>query len=161
LVHGEGPDWIWSGLALCLPFCLGIAITRYRLFDIEIIIRRTLVYSILTLTLGLVYIGCIVLSRALIAPLVGGSELAIVASTLAIATLFNPLRRRIQTLIDKRFYRRKYDAGKVLAAFGATARDETDLERLTVAMLHVVDETVQPEFVGLWLREPRYEGNNG
>jgi hypothetical protein len=133
---------------------------RYRLFDIEIIIRRTLVYSVLTLTLGLVYLGCIVLSRTLVAPLIGGSEvaivastLAIVASTLAIAALFNPLRRRIQNVIDRRFYRRKYDAAKVLAAFGATARDETDLEQLTAEMLRVVDETVQPEFVGLWLKQ--------
>jgi hypothetical protein len=116
----------------------GIAILRYRLWDIDVIIRRTLVYSALTLTLGLIYVGCIVLSRTLVAPYTSGSELAIVASTLAIAALFNPLRRRIQNLIDKRFYRRKYDAAKVLAAFGATVRDET----------------MQPEFVGLWLREP-------
>jgi hypothetical protein len=139
---------------LGLPVCLGIAITRYRLFDIEIIIRRTLVYSLLSLTLGLVYLGCIVVLQQLVVPVVGGSELAIVASTLAIAALFNPLRRRIQNLIDKRFYRRKYDAAKVLAAFGATARDETDLDALTAEMLRVVDETMQPEFVGLWLREP-------
>jgi hypothetical protein len=138
---------------LVLPICLGIAITRYRLFDIEIIIRRTLVYSLLSLTLGLVYLGCIVVLQQLAVPVLGGSEIAIVASTLAIAALFNPLRRRIQNLIDKRFYRRKYDAAKVLAAFGATARDETDLEQLTTEMLRVVDETVQPEFVGLWLRE--------
>jgi len=132
----------------------GIAILRYRLWDIDVIIRRTLVYSLLTLTLGLVYVGCIVLSRTLVAPYLGGSELAIVASTLAIAALFNPLRRRIQKVIDRRFYRRKYDAAKVLQAFAATARDETDLERLSTAMLQVVDETMQPEFVGLWLREP-------
>jgi len=100
-----------------------------------------------------VYLGCILLSRTIVAPLTGSSDLAIVASTLAIAALFNPLRRRIQNLIDKRFYRRKYDAAKVLAAFGATARDETDLERLTSELLRAVDETMQPEFVGLWLRE--------
>ena len=132
---------------------IGIAITRYRLFDIEIIIRRTLVYSLLSLTLGLVYLGCIVVLQQLVVPVVGGSDVAIVASTLAIAALFNPLRRRIQNLIDKRFYRRKYDAAKVLAAFGATARDETDLDALTGEMLRVVDEAVQPEFVGLWLKE--------
>jgi hypothetical protein len=136
-----------------IPVAVGIAVLTYRLYDIDIIIRRTLVYSILTVTLGLVYIGCILLSRALVAPLTGGSELAIVASTLAIAALFNPLRHRIQQLIDKRFYRRKYDAAKVLAAFGATVRDETDLERLTGELLRVVDETMQPEFVGLWLRD--------
>jgi hypothetical protein len=134
--------------------CLTVAITPYRLFDIEIIIRRTLVYSTLTLTLSLVYVGLIVLLQQLVVPLIGSSEVAIVASTLVIAALFTPLRQRIQTLIDKRFYRRKYDAAKVLAAFGATARDETDLERLTAEMLRVVDETMQPEFVGVWLREP-------
>jgi hypothetical protein len=146
--------WLYSNVLLTLlPLCLGIAITRYRLFDIDVIIRRTLVYSTLTLTLGLVYVGCIVVSRTLVAPLIGGSDVAIVASTLAIAALFNPLRKRIQSLIDRRFYRRKYDAAKVLAAFGATARDETDLEQLTAEMLHVVEETMQPEFVGLWLRQ--------
>jgi hypothetical protein len=140
-------------IGLIFPLSMGIAITRYRLFDIEIIIRRTLVYSALTLTLALVYLGCIVLLQALVVPLLGGSELAIVASTLAIAALFNPLRRRIQTIIDKRFYRRKYDAAKVLAAFGATARDETNLDTLTVELLRVMDTTMRPEFVGLWLRE--------
>jgi hypothetical protein len=156
-----GVDRLWVNLledAVTLsfagvPVAVGIAILRYRLFDIDIIIRRTLVYSVLTLMLGLVYIGCILLSRTLIAPLTGGSELAIVASTLAIAALFNPLRRHIQKVIDKRFYRRKYDAAKVLAAFGTTVRDETDLDALTNQMLRVVDETMQPEHVSLWLRE--------
>ena len=142
---------------ITIPVVIAIAILRHHLFDIDIIIRRTLVYSTLTLTLGLVYLGCILVSRTLVAPLIGGSELAIVASTLAIAALFNPLRRRIQNIIDKRFYRRKYDAAKVLAAFGATARDETDLERLTGELVRVVDETMQPEFVGLWLRDTRMD----
>jgi hypothetical protein len=140
-------------ILVALPTAIGIAVLRYRLYDIDVIIHRTLIYSVLTLMLGLVYLGCILVSRILIAPLTGSSELAIVASTLAIAALFTPLRRRIQQIIDKRFYRRKYDAAKVLAAFGATARDETDLAQLTAEMLRVVDTTMQPEFVGLWLRE--------
>ena len=137
-----------------LPVCIGISVLRYRLWDVDIVIRRTLIYGALTLTLGMLYIGCILLGQNLIAPLIGGSELAIVASTLLIAALFLPLRRRIQNTIDRRFYRRKYDAAKVLHAFGATARDETDLQRLSTAMLRVADDTMQPEFVGLWLREP-------
>ncbi len=140
---------------ITIPVTIAIAILRHHLFDIDIIIRRTLVYSTLTLMLALVYVGCIVVSRTLIAPFLGGSELAIVASTLAIAALFMPLRRRIQTIIDRRFYRRKYDAAKVLAAFATTARDETDLERLTAELLHVVNQTMQPEFVGLWLPAPQ------
>jgi len=152
-VH-EGVAYLVIAAVLCVPLAVGIAILRYRLYDIDVLINRTLVYSALTLTLGLVYVGCIVLSRTLITPLTGGSEVAIVASTLAIAALFNPLRRRIQDLIDRRFYRRKYDAVKVLAAFGATARDETELDRLTSELLRVVDDTMQPEFVGVWLREP-------
>jgi hypothetical protein len=144
---------IEAATTLAFPMCLGIAITRYRLFDIDVIIRRTLVYTVLTLTLGLVYLGCILLSHVLIAPVIGSSDLAIVVSTLAIAALFLPLRRSIQTIIDKHFYRRKYDAAKILMGFGATARDETDLERLTGELVHVVDEAMQPEFVGLWLRD--------
>jgi hypothetical protein len=161
--HPEMPLAIALGVLTIagIPLAVGIAILRYHLYDIDIIIRRTLVYSILSLTLGLVYVGSIVLLQQLVAPLTGGSELAIVASTLVIAALFNPLRKRIQNLIDRRFYRRKYDAAKVLAAFGATARDETDLEQLTAEMLRVVDETMQPEFVGLWLGEPSVDKQRG
>jgi hypothetical protein len=148
-------DLLFGLILVALPTTIGIAVLRYRLYDIDLIIRRTLVYTALTLTLGFVYVGCIVVSRMFVARLVGGSDVAIVASTLAIAALFAPLRRRIQKLIDKRFYRRKYDAARVLAAFGVTVRDETDLERLSAEMLRVVDETMQPEFVGLWLREPQ------
>jgi len=145
---------MFTGLILgAFPVAIGIAILRHRLYDIDVIIRRTLVYSTLTLTLGLVYVGLIVLLRQLVVPLVGSSEVAIVASTLAIAVLFTPLRRRIQSVIDQRFYRRKYDAAQVLAAFGATARDATDLDQLTGELLSVVDTTMQPEFVGVWLRK--------
>jgi hypothetical protein len=149
---------------LVIPFCLvplfmGIAILRYHLWNIDFIIQRTLVYGTLTTSLALVYIGSIVLFRYLLVPLTGSSELAIVASTLAIAVLFIPVRRGIQATIDKRFYRRKYDAAKVLAAFATTARNETDLERLTAELLHVVDETMQPEHVALWLRPQRWKRN--
>jgi hypothetical protein len=133
------------------PLTIGIAILRYRLYDIDLIIRRTLVYGTLSGSLALIYIGGVVLLRQVSAPLTGSSDPAIVASTLAIAVLFTPLRRRIQNVIDKHFYRRKYDAVKVLAAFGATVRDETDLERLTAEMQCVVDATMQPEHVSMWL----------
>src|SRR4029078_1790907 len=103
ILHGSEPDWLWEVLALCLPVCLGIAITRYRLFDIQIIIRRTLIYSTLTLTLGLVYVGLIVLLQPLAVPAIRRSDVALVASTLVIAALFPPLRRRIQMFIDRRF----------------------------------------------------------
>jgi hypothetical protein len=143
--------------AALVAVAAGIAILRYCLFGINTIIRRTLVYGRLTLTLGATYAGCILLRRTIVAPAVG-SEFAIVASMLAIAALFYPLRKRTQSFIDKRFYRRKYGAAKVLAAFGATVRDETDLDALTTELLRVVDETMQPEFVGLWLRRPERDG---
>lgn len=141
-------------LPFCLlPVCIGISVLRYHLWDIDILIRRTLVYGALTLTLGTMYVGCILLSQTILTSIIGRSELALVASTLLIAALLLPLRRRIQNIIDRRFYRRKYDAQQVLAAFALAARDETDLERLTAELARVVDSTMQPEFLGIWLRE--------
>jgi hypothetical protein len=135
-----------------VPIAAGIAILRYRLYDIDLIINRTLVYGVLSLLLGLIYFGAIVLSQAALRTLAGGeSPLAVVASTLAIAALFNPLRQRVQDFIDRRFYRKKYDAAKTLEAFSARLRDETDLDRLGGELVSVVHETMRPEHASLWL----------
>jgi hypothetical protein len=143
---------LFNGAFLCIPISIGIAILRSQLFDIDVIIRRTLVYSVLTALLALIYVGSIAVLQTLLRPLVGtDSELATVASTLAIAALFNPLRRRIQQVIDRRFYRRKYDAQQTLQAFSATLRNETDLDTLRSDLVAVVQETVQPAHVSLWL----------
>jgi hypothetical protein len=140
---------------LAIPSTIGIAVLRYRLYDIDIIIRKTLVYATLTALLALVYFGCVVLLQSLFEALTGQqSPIVIVVSTLVIAALFNPLRRRVQSVIDRRLYRRKYDAAQTLTAFAATARDETDLDALTNQLLSVVLETVQPTLVSLRLWEP-------
>jgi hypothetical protein len=144
-----------SNLSLTIfPITIGIAILRYRLFDIDIIIRRTLQYSVLTGLLGLVYFGGVVLFQGIFRTASGEtSSLAIVLSTLIIAALFAPLRRRVQNVIDRRLYRQKYDAAQVLARFAAVARDEVEMEKLAAALVRVLEETMQPESVSLWLRQ--------
>ena len=137
------------------PVATGIAILKHRLYDIDILINRTLVYGTLTATLLIVYFGGVTATQAIFQTFTGQGELpqlAIVASTLAIAALFNPLKRRIQSFIDRRFYRNKYDARKTLEAFSTKLRDETRLEALSGELVRVVRETVQPEHVSLWLR---------
>ena len=163
-VFASGVISIWSvnvGIAvvsvglLGVPIFTGVAIARYRLYDIDIVINRTLVYGALTAALVAVYFGGVVTLQILFRALIGQEQqpqLAIVVTTLAIAALFDPLRRRIQSFIDRRFYRRKYDARKTLEAFSVKLRDETDLEALSGDLEGVVREAMQPAYVSLWLR---------
>jgi hypothetical protein len=145
----------WLTLAI-VPLSLSIAVLRYRLYDIDIIINRTLVYGSLTVLLGLVYFGSVASLQYAFRALIGHEDfpqLTIVVSTLVIAALFDPLRRRIQAFIDRRFYRRKYDARKTLDDFSVRLRDETNLDSLNAELITVVKETKQPEHVSLWLRQ--------
>jgi hypothetical protein len=146
-------DWIWNqALLLLLPACLAIAILRYRLFDVDVIINRALVYGTLTIMLALAYFGSVVVLQQFLTPIFGPrNDVAIVVSTLAIAGLMQPLRRRIQVFIDRRFYRRKYDAARTLARFSSRLRDEVEMDVLTGDLLAVVEETLQPAHVSLWL----------
>jgi hypothetical protein len=162
-------DLVWLGrvgYALVLiglagiPIAMGIAVTRYRLYEIDLIINRTLVYGSLTAMLvALYFVGIVLLQRVFVLLTGEQSTLAVVASTLLIAALFTPLRRRIQGFIDRRFYRRKYDTRKTLEAFSAQLRNETDLDALSGDLVSVVWETMQPAHVSLWLRpEPASKG---
>ena len=141
-----------------IALAIGLAILRYRLYDIDIIIQRTLQYSLLTGLLVLIYFGSVVLLQSLVENLTGEqSPIVIVVSTLVIAALFNPLRHRVQDFIERRFFRKKYDAEKTLARCAEVARDEVNVEKLTAALLGVVDETVQPEHIELRIKEIEIE----
>jgi hypothetical protein len=161
LTTNETPLWVslWQKITFLsyagIPVAVGFAVLKYRLYDIDIIINRALVYGSLTVTLALVYFGGVTATQSVFQTLTGQGklpQLAVVASTLVIAALFNPLRRRIQGFIDRLFYRRKYDAAKTLEEFSAKLRDETDLDSLNAELITVVRETMQPERVSLWLR---------
>jgi hypothetical protein len=150
-LFGVSVFWL---LALPIPMALIVAMFRYRLFDVNVLINRTLVYGSLTAALLFVYVGSVVLLQALFRTLIGNeSQLAIVASTLAIAALFSPLRGRIQSFVDRRFYRKKYDAARTLESFSARLRNETNLDALSADLITVVTETMQPEQASLWLRQ--------
>lgn len=144
---------IWFGFLIVFPTTLLVAIFKSQLWDIDLVIRRTLIYSAVMLLLGLVYLGAVTIMQNLFMAASGqSSQLSIVVSTLAIAALFNPLRRRVQDFIDRRFYRQRYNAEQVLAAFAEQARQETDLEALTAGLVEAVQETMRPEQVRMWLK---------
>jgi hypothetical protein len=157
-LYAVGIQTALVGCILLVPLSIGIAIIHDRLWDIDVVINRTLVYGVLTAMLALVYLGGVTATEAIFRVLTSQQEqpqLAVVISTLVIAALFNPMRGRIQAFIDKRFYRRKYNAAKTLEAFSAKLRDETDLDPLSEDLLEVVRETMQPAHVSLWLRPER------
>jgi hypothetical protein len=140
---------------LGMPVAVGIPILRHTLYDIDVVINRTLVYGALSILLALIYFGGVAATHTLLRALTGQEEqpqLAIVVSTLVIAALFNPLRQRIQSFVDRRFYRRKYDARKTLEAFSARLRNDSDLDALSEDLVGVVRETMLPSHVSLWLR---------
>ena len=154
--------FVLSLAVVLIPAGMGVAMLRYRLYDIDLVINRTIVYGAHTTSLVLLYVGGVVgLQYVFRLVAGGGSQLAVVASTLLIAALFNPLRRRIQSFIDRRFYRRKYDARKTLEAFGGTLRDEADLDVLGGDLVSVVRDTMQPEHVSLWLKPTTEKAREG
>jgi hypothetical protein len=140
---------------LAIPVATGVAMLRYRLYEIDRVISRTIVYAALTVILGAAYVGLVLAGQALFSSFAGGSNLAIAGSTLVVAALFLPLRARMQRVVDRRFYRRRYDAQRTLEAFGARLREQVELDGLRTDLEHVVGETMQPVHASLWLRSER------
>jgi hypothetical protein len=145
----------------CMPIATGVAVLRYRLYEIDRIINRTLVYGLVTVVLSLTYLALVVGLQALFEPFTGGSDIAIALTTLVVAALFFPLRRRVQDAVDSRFNRRRYDAARTLQSFSARLRDELDMETLEGNVVAVVNQTVQPAHVSIWLRDPAAIATSG
>jgi hypothetical protein len=147
-------DLVFAVTIALFPAALGVAMLKYRLYDVDVVIRKTIVYGVLSAVLAATYVGVVVGAQAALDPVTGGSNLAIAVSTLVVAALFLPVRSRVQGVVDRRFYRRRYDAQATLASFGVRLRDEVELNVLSADLRSVVAETMQPANVSLWLREP-------